>query len=191
MRRYFLLTALLVLFALVAMPATRSKGISLIPEKNNPQVEEPSLETRSNVPGVRLHHCSDDELGITFLRDFGWAKKKADGIILFTIDSDPDVKMKIVKIDMDILYIQQLSRARLWALGRYAEGFMVDEVKVAGLKAIKVKAFARDDPATRLSDYYFVHNETLYGLMFSVAPQDHWGDYQFLFQDIVSNFRFE
>lgn len=191
MRRYFFLTAFLVLIVLVVIPAMQPGKISLSPQENDPHAAGPPIEIRSKVPGIRLNHCSDDELGVTFLCDFGWERRKVDGIILFTISSDPDATMKIVKIDMDILFIQQLSRDKLKALGRYAKGFVTEEVKVAGLKAIKVKAFAWGDPETRLSDYYFVYNETLYGLMFSVAPKEHWGDYQFLFRDVVNNFQFE
>ena len=98
--------------------------------------------------------------------------------------------MKIVKVDMDILFIQQLSRDKLEAMERYSQGFVVDEVEVAGVKAIKVKAFLKEDSQTRLCDYYFVRNKTLYSLMFSVTPKEQWNKYKFLFQDVVSHFEF-
>ena len=190
MQKYILLAIILIALVFVVIPAFQKGPMSLkLPDYNEKTAEAP-IEMRSKVPGVRLNRCSDKEFGIRFLCDFGWVQRKVDGAALFMINTDPDVKMKIVRIDMDILFIQQLSRDRLEALGRYGRGFVIDEVKVAGLKAIKVKAFSEVDPDERLCDYYFVHDKTLYGLMFSVAPKDRWDEHKFLFEDIVGNFRF-
>ena len=190
MRKFLFLTTLSVVALLAAALLTRSGKVPMGLLAVSSQPAAPQIEARSKVPGVTLNHCSDGELGVRFLCDFGWQQRKFDGILLFTIASDPAVKMKIVRIDMDILYIHQLSRDSLADLGRYAKGFVTEEVTVAGQNAIKVKAFALGDPGDRLCDYYFVHNKALYGLMFSVAPKDRWDDYQFLFQDIVDHFRF-
>ena len=107
------------------------------------------------------------------------------------INDNPDVRFKAVKIDIDIVLIQQLSRERIEAIGQYKRGFVLEEVKVAGVNAVKVKAFSRFDPEERLLDYYFVHDKTLYSLMFSVNPKDRWDDYKFLIEDVVNSFGFK
>ena len=190
MQKYIFLAIIIIALVFVVIPAFQKGPMSLKLTDYNEKTAEAPIETRSKVSGVRLNQCSDDELGVRFLCDFGWVQRKVDGTMLFTINQDPAVKMKIVRIDMDILFIQQLSRDRLEALGRYGRGFVIDEVEVAGLKAIKVKAFSEADPNERMCDYYVVHDKTLYGLMFSVSYKGQWDEYKFLFEDIAGNFRF-
>ena len=86
-------------------------------------------------------------------------KKRRDNGLYYIVNTDPDVKFKIVKIDVDIVLIQQLSRDRLEAIGQYSKGFVVEEVKVAGLKTIKIKAFSRSmdldfNNLQELSEYF-------------------------------------
>jgi len=87
------------------------------------------------------------------------------------VDKGPDVIFKLIKVNVDIRVIQQLSRDKLEAIGQYQEGFVMEEATVAGFDAIKVKAFSRENPALRVIDYYFVRNEALYAVMFSWPPK--------------------
>ena len=148
MRKYFYLLCAVILLLLALAPLMRSGKMSSSVH-NEPQAEEPSAQRKPVMPGSTLNHCRDKELGIKFLCDFGWEQRKKDNALLFTINTDPIVKLKILKIDLDIKYIQQLSREDLEAIGQYKKGFIVEEVKVAGLNAIKVKAFSRSDPNIR------------------------------------------
>jgi hypothetical protein len=110
--------------------------------------------------------------------------------VFYVLETDPLIYFKIVKMNTEARTIQQLSRDRLEAIGQYQEGFQTEEAWVAGEQAVKVKAFARDDPDTRLLDYYFAHGNTRYGVMFSVKPKDRWEDYHSTFQEMVNVMHF-
>ena len=97
---------------------------------------------------------------------------------------------EIVRINAEIRMIRQLGLDGLEALGRYEEGFATEEASVAGEQAVKVKAFAKGDPDTRLLDYYFIRDNFLYGVMFSIKPKDKWGIYQSTFQEMVNAMHF-
>ena len=191
MKKYFYLLCALALFVLAILSFVRSDKIFTSFKGNELKEEGISKQKKTVLPGFSLKQCRDNELGIGFLCEFGWQQRKVDHALIITIHTDPDVKMKVLMIPIDIKYIQQLSHERLSALGKYKEGFVIEETQVAGLNAIKIKAFAKEDPNIRLSDYYFVRNESLYSVLFSINPKDAWDEYKFLFQEIIDSLAFK
>ena len=161
---------------------------------NGNKVNESGMLQRSRateMAGIILNDCRDSRLGVVFLCDYTWEKKPIDAdAVIFTVEKEPAVTFKIVKIDTEIHYIQQLSRDMLEAIGQYKEGFVMEETKVSGLKAIKVKAYSREDPAMRLSDYYLVRDQVLYAVMFSVTPKEKWDNYNFVLKKIIQSVEF-
>ncbi len=191
MRKHFYLLCALIFLLIAFMSMKRPAGSpSDSALKELQSAPPPQIIVRSQIPGIKLYPCSDSDFGIQFLCDYGWQIRRGDTSLFYTIDTNPDVKLKIIKIDIDILFIHQLSRGSIESIGQYEKGFVLEEVKVAGLNAIKVKAFSRVNPETRLSDYYFVYDKTLYSLMFSVNPKNRWDDYKFLIEDMVNSFKF-
>ena len=139
----------------------------------------------------RLKSCTEKNLRIKYLCDFSWVDLHENPDMMFVdISENPSVKFKFLKIDIDILTIHQLSREKLQAIGQYGDGFVTEATTVAGYEAIKVKAFARENPDVRLTDYYFVKDHSLYSVMFSVNPKTEWDNFQFTIRDIVNSIEF-
>lgn len=181
-----LLVILTVCFISFRSQVHRDVTDHLLPEHGEHLVNE-----RSGSTGVLLKDCLESNLRMKYLCDFAWRDSAEDQYgVYYEINTNPRVVFRIVKFDLDILYIQQLSKERLASLGRYQDGFRTEEVSIAGTKAIKVKAFAIDDNQTRLSDYYFVRDKILYAVLFSVNPKEKWDEYQFIFQEIAQSLRF-
>ena len=190
MRKYFYVLLLLLLLAIAGMGQLRSSRMPFDSGKNDARPEKALTTIRTEMPGVILNYCVDEGLGIKFLCDFGWRQSVSGNGAIFFINDHPDVRLKIIRIDIDIRFIQQLSRERLEVIGQYAPEFVIEDAEVSGLKATKVKAFSKKAPETRLLDYYFVRNNKLYAIMFSVNPKEKWDGYKFLFEGIVKYLEF-
>ncbi len=189
MRGHIYILFVLALLIAAGIPQLRSsRELSGLKQGSRPQ--ETFTRIKIAMPGVRLTYCSDKGLGVNFLCDYGWGRRRGDNFRIVIINTQPDVQLKIVKIDVNIVSIRQLNKEKLKDIGKYRDGFVIEESKVASLDAIKVKAFSRTDPEVRLLDYYVVRDKTLYGLMFSVSPKEEWDGYKFLFEYILRNFRF-
>ena len=187
-RNYIALAAAMVLAVGLATVRIKDRPADMKKEVNEGAV---SRSRATAVAGVLLNNCRDDRLEMLFLCDYAWEKKNAEtDAVVYIVAEEPAVTMKMIKIDADVHFIQQLGRDKLEAIGQYREGFVTEEAKVAGFKAIKVKAFAKEDPSTRLSDYYFVRDRALYAVMFSVTPKEEWDSDNFVFNQIVDSVKF-
>jgi len=192
MKKYLPIAVCLIAALIFLIWAQRSGKFNSGNGKSDPQVEASSRLRATEVGGAMLNDCWDDGLGVIFLCDYIWEKKETNAnAMFFVVNSDPSVTFKMIKINADILFVRQLNRDKLKSIGQYNDGFMTEEAEVAGFKAIKVKAFARDDHDTRLLDYYFVRNKNLYAVMFLVTPKEKWDNYKFVFQKIVSSLKFK
>jgi hypothetical protein len=191
MKKYIHKTIGWIAVLLFLVGALRSVKIYSRAGTSDSQPEGPRRSRGAEMAGILLNDCRDDRLGIAFLCDYTWEKKpNTVDATIFIVDKGPDVIFKFIKVNVDIRVIQQLSRDKLEAIGQYQEGFVMEEAVVAGFNAIKVKAFSRENPALRVTDYYFVRNEALYAVMFSVAPKEQWDNYKFVFQKIVNSLKF-
>lgn len=138
-----------------------------------------------------LRRCSDPKLGFRVLCDPQWSYQEYPNAILLIISSEPAVTVTVAKIKTDIRFIGQLNRDKLLALGQYADGFQVEDARLADQRAVRVKGFSSRYPSIRLMDYYLLHDQQLYSVMFSCNPKESWDDYKFLMQKIVESFVFE
>ena len=187
-RKYVLLFAVLALLLFAINPVIRTLKTDSDKDRKGMNDLLPIENLRSSELGIKLFRCGDELLRLGYLCDFSWPVQRRHNGLLITIEDQPQVLFKILKVDVGIQYIEQLSRDRIEAIGQYQSGFVTEEGRVAGIETIKVKAYAKGDPETRLLDYYFVKNDHLYGLFFSVKPKELWEKYQFVFQDILSGF---
>ena len=73
--------------------------------------------------------------------------------------------------------------------GLYAQGFQVERVQFLDGEAVHVKAISSNYPDIRLSDYFFIKNNAVYGILFSVKPREEWDHYKFDIQKIIQSFR--
>lgn len=190
MNKYIKILLILLLLALVINESQRKTITQFMRRKQEASRLAPPPQ-RSPTTGFKLDYCHDSNLRIVFLCDYRWEKKLTDpGTMIYVMETDPLIYFTVIRINAEIQMIRQLGPDRLEALNRYQEGFAIEETRLAGEEAIKVKAFAKEDPDTRLLDYYFIRDNFLYGVMFSIKPKDKWNVYQSTFQDVVNAMHF-
>jgi len=134
-----------------------------------------------------LELCGDSDLNILFLCDPEWVMQPADDAVLVVISSEPLVTLIIAKIKSDIKFLGQLTNMKLREMKQYKKGFQTENVNIADIRAIKVKAFSKDNEDKRVLDYYFMYDQSLYGLMFSVSPKQNWEKYKYLVKSIADS----
>jgi len=134
--------------------------------------------------------CTDRQLNIKFSCKENWKLLPIDNAVLIVISSEPAVTLTIAKMDSDIVFLGQLTKMKLQEMGLYQDGFQINRVKFAQRDALEIKAFSKQYPGRRLLDYFFVHNQALHGVLFSVHPKEQWDEQQFLIRQIADSFQF-
>lgn len=133
---------------------------------------------------IELAMCTDKKLGVRFLCRGDWTIQTEDNAILVIISEDPSVTFTIAKSDSSVLYLEQLTDRALQAMGQYADGFKRERTHLGKIEAIKVEGTSRVYPQIRLLDYYVIHDNRLYGLLFSVNPKERWQDFESLIEAV-------
>ncbi len=139
---------------------------------------------------TKSDRCQSETLGIQFVCPPDWTIPEEKDGTLFLSSSDGSATMSVAKVDKPFRYLHQLDRAGMQELGHYAEGFVVEETTFAGENAFRVKAFSKTNPSSRLTDYYLLHNGTLYKILFSANPKERWEEHKFLIQELAKGFSF-
>lgn len=137
---------------------------------------------------VTSNICSDSEFGVEFYCDPNWNWRRVEDAILIIISEKPLVTMSITKINSPFKFLGQVSNVFLKEKMLYQDGFQTERVQFLGGEAVHVKAVSMNFPDIRLSDYFFIRNNALYGVLFSVHPKNEWVNYQFTIQKIVQSF---
>lgn len=140
---------------------------------------------------IALHNCQDAQLEVQFLCNPEWQLEEDENLIFIIIQEDnPAVTMTVAKSQAPVVFLEQLTESRLQEMGKYADGFNRARVPLAETEAIRIKAFPRAYPELRLIDYYLLHNDQLYSILFSINPKERAADYEPLIKKIVSSFKF-
>ncbi len=147
-------------------------------------------QSDNDVSSVELKTCTDSELKIQFMCEKSWYMRKSDDAVLAVISREPDVTMIIAKIDSSVRFLEQITKERLKVMNQYSDGFQVENENINGKDILKVKAFSSIHPSRRLLDYYFVNNNNLYGVLFSVDPKEEIENFKYLFAEIVESLTF-
>lgn len=157
-------------------------------EAENISSESASIDSSDSFK-IDSNQCADSEFGVEFACEPAWKWKRTNDAILIIISSKPMVTMTISRVDSPIKFLGQITDAYLRERGLYAEGFQVEKVKFLDGEAVHVKAISRDYPDIRLSDYFFIKNNSLYGVLFSVKPVGEWDKYKFDLREIIQSFQ--
>lgn len=134
--------------------------------------------------------CKDAQLGIKFYCSSDWKLRVVDNAILIIISSDPSVTLTIAKIDSNTRFLAQLTDKVLKEKDLYLDGFQAERVSFAGVEALQVKAFSQQHPDRRLLDYFFIHGNSLHGILFSIEPKEKWEEYKHFVKMVADNFSF-
>lgn len=134
--------------------------------------------------------CVNPKLGIQFYCEDKWKVRMLDDAVLVVISSEPMATVTVARIDTDIKYLSQLTHKVLKDKELYKEGFRAERSKLGGKDTLQIKAFSKQYADRRVLDFFFIHEEALYGVLFAVYPKDSWDQYKFLIKNIVDSFEF-
>ncbi|OGW96992.1 MAG: hypothetical protein A2Z81_06340 [Omnitrophica WOR_2 bacterium GWA2_45_18] len=134
--------------------------------------------------------CRDTQLGVTFSCDKDWTILPTDNAFFVIISLEPEVSLIVSKTQSRIVSLEQLTRKMLEDMDRYAEGFQMERLRLAGRDAVLVKAYAKGLPEVRLQDYFFLNEGNLYSVFVLVKPADQWEAYKFILKKVVDSFNF-
>ena len=138
-----------------------------------------------------IQNCYDDRMGVRFLCDPDWELVEGEDVILLVVSEDPAVTITISKTKTPIKFLEQIDKQSAAKIGDYKEGFQMEILRLAKVKALEIKAISVSSPETYLLDYYVLHENYLYGLLFSAQMQSAWDEYQALFHEIADSFQVE
>ncbi|MCD4778991.1 MAG: hypothetical protein K8S27_00365 [Candidatus Omnitrophica bacterium] len=139
----------------------------------------------------QLQSCVDDKWGISFLCHPRWGVEENPQALSLIISVEPTVTFTVVKFNKRIKFIAQLNRFHLESMGQYSRGFKMESINLGRYKAVKVKAFSSVYPDMRIVDFFVLHDEVLYGFLFSVSPKEEWDNYKRLIHKIVRSLEFQ
>jgi hypothetical protein len=139
----------------------------------------------------QLQSCVDDKWGISFLCHPRWGVEENPQALSLIISVQPTVTFTVVKFNKKVRFIEQLNRFHLEEMGQYSKGFRMENINLGRYKAVKVKAFSAVYPDMRIADFFVLHNETLYGFLFSVSPKEEWDNYKRLIHKIARSLEFQ
>ena len=135
--------------------------------------------------------CRDPELKVTFQCHPDWRIHHVDDAVIIVISKEnPVMTLTVSTFDTNIRFLGQINSRMLKERGLYADGFSMENVEFAQKPAVKVKAYAKDNSERRLVDFFFIQDETLYGVLFTVQPKEAWEEEQFLIQKVLDSFVF-
>ncbi|MFT5387918.1 MAG: hypothetical protein ACI9E5_001053 [Candidatus Omnitrophota bacterium] len=152
---------------------------------------EPSAPSKVSRRSEEYGFCSYDKLHIGFRCHLDWLYAQDKNNFRAVISQDPEVTFSIISVDSGVKFLSQLSAKRLDSFDLYAEGFAIERATMADQKTIKVKAFSKQNANVRLTDYYFVNDNKLYGVLFSVTPKSRWDEVQHLIDYIAKSISFD
>ena len=142
------------------------------------------------ISAVKKNTCTDSEFGIQFYCEADWKWRRVNDAILIIVSDNPTVTLTISKVNTPIRFLGQLTYSILEQTGLYADGFKTEHVTIADKNVLQVKAFSRHDENIRLNDYYYVHHQLLYGILFSVNPKEDWEQAKYKIKKIKSSIQF-
>ena len=139
---------------------------------------------------VTLQSCSDQKLGIKFLCNPDWDLETQNDAMLITISDNPRVLLTIMKSTQSVLLLEQLTERMLTSIVDYKDGFTKNRIPFAGGEAMAVEGSLESAPQIRVLDYYVIHDNSLYGILFSVEPKEKWDDYKGVIDTIAKSIEF-
>ncbi len=142
-------------------------------------------------PPVVLEVRVDEKLGFKMKCRPEWAIESDEDNLLMVISEapKPEVWVLLSRTPAPGETIEKLNPPSLQWMGEYDDGYIVSKISLSGLPAVKVEAQPKNEPSTRILDYYIFQNDFLYRIQFSVSPKEQWENYYSLFTEMMESFR--
>ncbi len=137
-----------------------------------------------------LEMCHDKKLRVAFLCDPDWDYQLVEDGLLVIMSRDPIVTITFARIDSEITHLPKLNKSVLSKKNLYEKGFRRDLMQINGRDVIIVRAFAKKDASRRVLDHFFMRDEKLFGVLFSVTPKDKWDEFKFKIKAVADSISF-
>ncbi len=135
------------------------------------------------------HMCRMKDWGVQFTCDVNWeVMDRNTDLLKIVLSKDPLVTVSLKRFDEPVHFLNQLNTLFMEKNGRYKNGYQTERVKFAGYDAILVKGYSTDEAQTQLRDYYYLHNNRLYGVYFRLSPQERWEEGKLIIKEMKENF---
>jgi hypothetical protein len=162
-----------------------------VPEETA-QGAEASADELAEVSEIHIakedSYCVVHELGIRFACDHTWSKNSAGEASSLILSKDPLVTLTWGKLNGNIHFLGQLSKFFFEELGRYRTGFVTENVHFAGYNAVAVKGYDIHQPDTQRRDYFYLYDNQLVNVSFTLADNDKLNEGKFLVKEVASTF---
>ncbi len=137
-----------------------------------------------------INICTMKDWGIEFPCDMKWMANTEDepGNIKFILSQEPLITFGWKRFDQDIHFLGQLNNIFFEKIGFYQNGFGTERVNLAGYDAVLVKGYSAEIPDTQQRDYFYLHNNKLVGVSFTLSPADKWEEGKLLIQKVKNSF---
>lgn len=158
----------------------------------NPEETEPSSsaysESRIIKDTVRTFKMQD--WGVQFMCDLKWkvinAETPAQAQII--LSEEPLVTIDWKKFDQNIRFLAQLNKFFFEDTGLYAQGFSTEKVDFAGHDAVLVKGYDKNLPDAQRRDYFYLHDNKLVSISFTLSPKDEWDQGKEIIEEVKESF---
>ena len=134
--------------------------------------------------------CAVQELGVQFKCDPHWSTESTgtSGHGLVVASADPLVTIGWKKFDQSIRFVGQLNKIFFEKIGLYQDGFGTERVNFAGHDAVLVKGYEKERPDAEHRDYFYLFNDQLVSVSFTLSPKEDWDKGKGLIQKIKDSF---
>ncbi|MCA9401698.1 MAG: hypothetical protein KC713_08730 [Candidatus Omnitrophica bacterium] len=131
--------------------------------------------------------CEDPGLDLIFYCNPRWEIQTEDNLVFAVILKEPNITMTITRSTDPINSLDYLTDNILQDLGSYATGYRKEIMQLDIGEAVHVWGLHQKYRELYLEDYYFVKDDQLYSVLFSVNPAEQMGQYKPLLDKIVQN----
>ncbi|MBF0477954.1 MAG: hypothetical protein HQL26_00570 [Candidatus Omnitrophica bacterium] len=135
--------------------------------------------------------CYSEKAGVSFKCKNSWNLTVMDGANLFNSKEMPHLTVSVSTMVVDFTVLEELDHGFLHSTGLYSDNFQREHVMCAGRPALKIKAYAKDNPHMRYVGLFFLKNKELTSILFSVYPEKkYWDQYQFTIKEMIDSLNF-
>ena len=133
--------------------------------------------------------CSLGGYGLELTCEKNWTARDYFGdTVLIKIPERPSLTVSVSQADTEISFLEEMDKEFFQKKNLYLENFQRVYDEVAGMRALKIKAFSKNAPNVRYLGYFYIDNGILTSILFSVYPQEKWDEDKFIIRDIKNSF---
>ncbi len=133
--------------------------------------------------------CQMKEWGVQFVCNTKWqVLDKNKELYKIVLNKDPLVTVSLKRFSEPVHFLSQLNHPFMEKMDAYQDGFQMEKVQFAGYDAMLVKGYSKEQADTQLRDYFYIHDNKLFGIFFRLSPQERWEEGKLVIKEMKDNF---